>query len=65
MIKFEYLVFLSMNSMGNGNCVVMKTAANEKISSTITTNEDLNIKQKNLAEPLDWNYRSGKKFNRD
>lgn len=40
----EYLVFLSMNSTGEGNNVVMKTAANEKVSSTSTENEDLNIK---------------------
>lgn len=40
MIKFEYLVFLSMNSVGKGNSVVMKTAANEKVSSTSTANKD-------------------------
>lgn len=40
----EYLVFLSMNWTGEGNHVVMKNAANKKVSSTSTENEDMNIK---------------------
>lgn len=39
-IKFEYLVFLSNNSVGKGNFVVMETAANVNVSSTSTANED-------------------------